>query len=299
LQGKIGNLSVYNVFLLISSLRKSGTLNISSEDSAVNFFFSEGRIIDAQPIQPIRKHSSLLGMMLRDAGYITDDELERVLEIMGMGGGRKIGDVLIEQGMAPRDIVAKYLILQIKECLFDVLACKEGHYKFEKLTAQPASAGGELARPETLIMEIMQFLDEYPGLRQKFPLDDFRVLRKKEEHVDPNLFPDTERILWKALAFSEEPERVFRKACMTIFEGTKSLAALYDRGLVEIETVAKPNEDAARQAHEKKRLRLMKWQAGIKAALWIGALVVALIWIIKLFLSPGTLQFFMSWTGFF
>jgi len=296
LQGNIEDFSISEIFRLVSSHRKSGSLNISSNGCATDFFFFEGRIIDAHPIRPVRESHSLLGIMLRDAGYITDSELRRVLELMEKGKRKKIGDILVEQGMAPRDIVSKYLILQIKECLFNILAFKDGQYRFERLTARPVSFGGELVRPDVLIVEMMRFMDEYPELRRKFPAGDFRVLRKREEHVDPNFFSDQERVLWNALAYSEEQALVFRKACMTVFEGIRLLSALHDHGLVEIESAAKPDEDAVRQVREK--MLLLKRQAGIRAALWAGALVVVLLWAMKLFLSPEASRFFTAWMGF-
>ena len=299
MHGNIKGLSIPDIFQLISSQGKSGALNISSDGRAIDFFFSEGRIFDAQPVQPVRTYHSLLGIMLRDAGYITDDELKRVLEVMEESEGSKIGDVIVERGVAPRDIVSKYLVLQIKECLFDILTCKKWRYKFEELITRPIPLGGEpVICPDILITEGKQFLAEYPALRQKFPLGDFLVRRKKEEHVDSGVFSEPEHVLWKALAFSDEPARVFRKACMTVFEGTKWLSALYDRGLIGIESASTTDEDAAGQGNGK--ARLPGWQAFIiKAVLWIGAGAVVLLWIRKLFLSPEAPGFFADWMRFF
>jgi len=143
----------------------------------------------------------------------------------------------------------------------------------------------------------MQFMDEYPVLRQKFPPGDFRVLRKKEEDVDSDLFSGPEYILWKALAFSNEPARVFRKACMTVFEGIKLLSEFHDRGLIWIESAVESDEDTVAPVYEKKRS--LKWQSVIKAALLAGVLAAVLLWAAKLFLSSEESQFFRSWMGFF
>ena len=297
MQGKIEDFSVPDIFRWISSQGKSGSLNISFEDCSTDFFFSEGRIVDVQPIQPVRGYYSLLGIMLRDAGYITDGELRHVLEVMEKGEGKKIGDVLVEQEIVPKDMVSRYLALQIKEGLFNVLTYKAGRYKFEGFTVRPASWGGEPIHPDVLIMQGMRFLDEHPVLRGKFPQGDFRAIRKTGASVDTDLFSDDERAVWKALAFSDEPAKVFRKACMTVLEGFRTLSALYDLGLLEIELASPPEVDASRRVRDK--IRRLKAEGVIRAALWVGVAALVFPWLRKLLISPDSVQFFTSWMRFF
>ena len=297
MQGAIADFSVPDIFQLISSQGKSGALTISCEDRATDFFFSEGRIVDVQPIQPGREHRSLLGVMFRDAGYITDGELKRVLEARGRGGGKKIGEILVDRGMVPKEVVSRYLVLQIKECLFDVLTFKEGTYKFEGFAVRPAAWAGEPIRPDVLMMEGMQFLDEYPIYRQKFPPGNYRVHRRKGERVDPYSFSELERLIWKALEFSDEPDRVFRKACLTGFEGIKAFSALNERGLIDIESAAVTETDTVHRIRE--QLLFSRRLAWGKALLWAGAAVVVLLWIRKMFLSPAASEMFSGWAGFF
>ncbi|MGB5196249.1 MAG: DUF4388 domain-containing protein, partial [Candidatus Deferrimicrobium sp.] len=231
MQGKIADFGIPDIFQLVSSQGKSGSLAISGEDRVTIFLFSGGKIVDVQPDR--RESKSLLGTMLRDAGYLTDSELKRFLSAQGTGG-KKIGEILVEKGKVSKEVVYRYLVLQVKECLFDVLTLREGEYRFEGFAVRPAAWGGEPIRPDVLLMEGMQFLDEYPRYRGIFPSGTYRVTRKRGERVDPYALSEEERILWKALDFSEDPDRVYRKACLTGFEGIKALSALLQRGLVEV-----------------------------------------------------------------
>ncbi|MBP2674212.1 MAG: Response regulator [Deltaproteobacteria bacterium] len=147
MQGKITDFSIPDIFQLISSQGKSGSLTISCEDRASVFFFSDGRIVDVQPVAPGREERSLLGSMLRDAGYLTEGELKRVLEARGKGGGKKIGEILVDRGIVPKEVVSRYLVLQIKECLFDVLTYRDGDYKFEGFAMRPVPWGGSRSAP--------------------------------------------------------------------------------------------------------------------------------------------------------
>jgi hypothetical protein len=295
MQGKIADFSIPDIFQLISSQGKSGSLAVSGNDRVTIFLFSEGRIVDVQPDR--RESKSLLGTILRDAGFLTDTDLRRLLSSQG-AGGKKIGEILVERGKVSKEVLGRYLVLQVKECLFDVLTFREGEFRFEGFAVRPATWGGEPIRPDVLLMEGMQFLDEYPRYRGIFPPGNFLVTRKRGERVDPYAFSEVERVLWKALDFSDDPERVFRKACLTGFEGIKGLAALLQRGLIEIST--KGLED---KVDSGKRLRneiaARRRFDTIRMALWGVAAAAAAVWIYRGLLSLEAFQAFTMWVDFF
>jgi len=112
MQGKIADFSIPDIFQLVSSQGKSGSLTISGNDQSTVFLFLDGRIVDVQPDR--RDSRSLLGTMLRDAGYLTDGELKRFLLARGTGAGKKLGEILVERGKVPKEIISRYLALQIK-----------------------------------------------------------------------------------------------------------------------------------------------------------------------------------------
>jgi hypothetical protein len=295
MQGKIADFGIADIFQLVSSQGKSGSLAISGNDRVTIFLFSEGKIVDVQPDR--RESRSLIGTILRDAGFLTDSDLRRVLSSRG-AGGKKIGEILVEKGMVSKEVLARYLVLQVKECLFDVLTFSEGEYRFEGFAVRPAPWGGEPIRPDVLLMEGMQFLDEYPRYRAIFPPGDFLVRRKKGERVDPYAFSEVERILWKALDFSDDPDRVCRKACLTGFEGTKGLAALLQRGLIEVSP--KERRD---QVDPGKRLRdeiaSRRRLETIRMTLWGVAVAAVAAWLYRGLLSLEAFRAFTAWVDFF
>ncbi|HQU13161.1 MAG TPA: DUF4388 domain-containing protein [Thermodesulfobacteriota bacterium] len=295
MQGKIADFSIPDIFQLVSSQGKSGSLAISGNERVTVFLFSEGRIVDVQPDR--RESKSLLGTMLRDAGYLTDSELKRFLSSQGTGG-KKIGEIMVEKGKVSKEVLGRYLALQVKECLFDVLTLREGEYRFEGFAVRPAAWAGEPVRPDVLLMEGMQFLDEYPRFRGIFPSGDFRVARKLGERVDPYVLSEEERVLWKALDFSDDPDRVCRKACLTGFEGIKGLAALLQRGLIEV-SATDPGDrvDPARRLRDEIAFR--RRFDTIRMALWGAAVAAAAVWVYRGLLSQGALRTFTTWADFF
>jgi hypothetical protein len=292
-QGKISDFSIPDIFQLISSQAKSGSLAISGNERVTVFLFADGKIVDVQPDR--RESGSLLGTMLRDAGHLTDGELRRFLQSQE-GGGKKLGEILVEKGKISGELLGRYLALQIRECLFDVLTLRDGEYRFEGFQVRPAPWAGLPVRADVLMMEGMQYLDEYPIYRRKFPAGAFRAIRKKGERVDPYAFSEEERILWKALEFSEEPDRVFRKACMTGFEGIKALGALRERGLVDIATAELTVDPVKRHREEMLVRRRLAWA---EAALWGAAAGVAGAWAHGALLSRRVVETFAGWVNFF
>jgi len=295
MQGKIADFSIPDIFQLVSSQGKSGSLAISGDDRVTIFLFSGGRIVDVQPDR--RESRSLLGTMLRDAGYLTDSELKRYLSSQG-AGGKKIGQILVEKGKVSREVLSRYLVLQVKECLFDVLTFREGEYRFEGFAVRPAAWGGEPIRPDVLLMEGMQFLDEYPRYRGIFPSGKFLVTRKRGERVDPYIFSEAERILWKALEFSDDPDRVYRKACLTGFEGIKGLAALLQRGLIEV-FATEPGERVDPVRRLRNEIAFRRRFDTVRMALWGAAVAAAAAWVYRGLHSLGAFRTFASWVDFF
>ena len=70
MQGKISDFSIPDIFQLVSSQGKSGSLAVRGADFETVFLFSEGMIVDVQPDR--RDPSGMLGTMLVDAGLLTE-----------------------------------------------------------------------------------------------------------------------------------------------------------------------------------------------------------------------------------
>ena len=104
--------------------------------------------------------------------------------------------------------------------------------------------------------------------------------------------------MWKALDFSEDPDRVYRKACLTGFEGIKALAALLQRGLIEV-SATEPGDgvDPARRLRDEIAFR-RRFDA-IRMALWGAAVAAAAMWVYRGLLSRGAFRTFTAWVDFF
>lgn len=295
MQGKIVDFGIPEIFQLVASQRKSGALTIRGDERETTFLFSEGMIVDVQPDQQ-RAPFALLGNMLVAAGYLTVEELRRILAEQEKEG-KKIGELLVERGKISREDLARYLYLQVKDSLYHSLRIKEGDYRFSVFAVRPPTWMTDPMSPDVLLMEGMQFLDEYPQLRAKFPAGMFQVVRKRGEKIDPMALPEEERRVWSVIDFSIDPYRVFRKACLSWYEGLRALWGLWDRGLVEITASEEVKPDPEKAIRESMARR--KWIGLLRATVWLLVAVVAGSWAYTVFLSPSATRVIAEWAGFY
>ncbi len=297
MQGKITDFSIPEIFQLVANQMKSGSLTIRGANRDTVFIFADGGIIEVQPDQ--RAQADLLGTMLVDAGFLTDEELRRILAEQEKAG-KKLGELLVEKEKVSTETLARYLHLQVKECVFETLKLKEGDYRFEGFAVRLPPWMKTPIRADILMMEGVQFLDEYPIYRAKFPAVDFRVFQKASEKLDPAALPAEERAIWEAIGITDDPRRVFRKACVTWFEGIKGLWLLMERGLLEVAAVeeaeAPPADPGRAVRREIARMRLVGW---FRALLWAAAAAVTAGWIYVILLSRPATEVFTGWAGFF
>jgi len=294
MKGKISDFSIPEIFQLVASQGKSGALTIRGDERETVFLFADGMIVDVQPDRHRARHA-LLGNMLVAAGYLTTQELPRILAQQDRER-KKIGEILVERGKISREKLAKYLYLQVKDSIYYSLRIKEGEYQFEVFAVRPPAWMASSLRADVLLMEGMQFLDEYPQLREKFPPGKFQVARKRGVRIDPSALPEEERAVWNVVEYSPDPYRVFRKACITWYEGLRALWGLWDRGLVEISGLEEESPDAGDVILQSMS---RKYAIGCgRAVIWTLTAVVAGSWVYTVLLSPSVTRVLAGWANF-
>jgi hypothetical protein len=127
LQGNIEKFTLPEIFQLIASSRKSGTLGIQKDDSIVMVYFKEGAIVYGYgPRQTFH-----LGQLLKDKKIITEQQLEQAVEIQAKTENTKrLGEILISRGFIDRADLETVVRNQVEELLFSLLSWQTGSFKF-------------------------------------------------------------------------------------------------------------------------------------------------------------------------
>ena len=101
LRGNLRELSLPDIFQLVTFSRKTGVLRITRSDGAQgSVWFREGDVFFAQS----NWHTDPLGERLVRAQRITPMALDRALELRADEGehGKRLGQILVEQGYIAR-----------------------------------------------------------------------------------------------------------------------------------------------------------------------------------------------------
>lgn len=168
--GDLEHLSIVDVIQLLHTSRKSGSLVVKGRKGEVSLAFSDGYVVGAQHCDDSRK----IGCILISEGIISQDVVDKGLAIQQAAGpGRKpLVATLVENGLADRNEAYRGLQTLIEMTIVEILTWKTGSFE--------------------LVMAPVIVCDEY---------------RYAPEILNEDLFIPTEHLLMDALRIYDEKRR--------------------------------------------------------------------------------------------
>jgi len=124
IQGDIQTFSLSAIGRMIHAEKKTGILNVSSDDSVTRIYFKQGGIVF---ISGDLAEELSLGALLKADKLVQEAEIRNALEI-GAKSNKRLGVILIEQGYVTKEDLVKVLNLQFKEAISKALTWKEGTF---------------------------------------------------------------------------------------------------------------------------------------------------------------------------
>ena len=161
LRGNIGDLGIADIFQLIGSQNKTGSLSANHRDEKVLLYFNAGQLVRSQTSR--RQRQDLLGAMLCRAEIITPKQLEAAL-VVQQEKRRRLGDALVELRCLTATDLDAFTRLQSRETVYRLFLWQAGTYEFSPLS-QPPEAGHPPIRAEALLMDGLRQADEWAQLR--------------------------------------------------------------------------------------------------------------------------------------
>jgi hypothetical protein len=128
LVGKLEDLTLPEIFSLLSLSRKTGKLILHRREETAVVIFSDGQVVQAASSSPRES----LGHLLLLQKVITENELKAALEIQKyLPRKKRLGTILVEKGFISQEVLENTIIKQIEEIIFEILDWKEGLFNFE------------------------------------------------------------------------------------------------------------------------------------------------------------------------
>jgi Domain of unknown function (DUF4388) len=176
LEGTLRDFSLADIFQLIGLQRKTGVLTLRSKDDTVTVTFLDGKVVGADSLN--RRLENRLGTVLIRTGFLTQDQLNRALEIQ-KETLQRLGFILTHYGIISADSLREAIQLQIMQVVYRLFRWKDGDYHFSQETTieydrdnvTPISA-------ESILMEGARMIDEWPIIEKRIRSYDL-VFRKK------------------------------------------------------------------------------------------------------------------------
>ena len=232
LQGNIENFGLPEIFQLLSSGQKTGTLGIQKGEEVAMVYFREGQVFYAYGPRKMTR----LGDLLVKQERITPQQLEMALaEKNDTQGHRRLGEILLSKQWLSHDDLEAAVQHQVEEVIYETLRWEGGHFKFyeeqfptdEEITIQISI--------ENLILEGVRRLDEMSSIKASLPQFD-RVIRlaPAEDGRKKDIALAAEE--WNVLTLVDGTRTIYEilEVARTDRLGTlRTLAGLYSAGLVK------------------------------------------------------------------
>ncbi len=166
LQGNIENFTLVDIFQLVATGRKSGTLGIQREESIVMVYFEAGDVIYAYG----PRETFHLGELLTERGRITHEQLQQAIDVQDRGqNAKRLGEILIDLGFLNRVDLESVVREQVEELLFSLLAWKTGSFKFYEGQFPTSEEIMVKLSVENVILEGIRRLDEQHLIGESIP----------------------------------------------------------------------------------------------------------------------------------
>lgn len=169
IEGPLRELGIHDVFQLLDLSRKTGRLRVSSalRDNEGTVYFQGGRVVSAT----VRSNPHPLGAILLRAGKVTEDDLSRARSAQLVPGEhRKLGEILVAQGVITRRELERQVRCQVEAVVFELMSWQEGFFSFTEAELDDVVADAlTTVSTESLLMEGARRIDEWARVQTRIP----------------------------------------------------------------------------------------------------------------------------------
>lgn len=235
LEGNLRDFSLEDMFRLLASGNKTGTLHLERPDAEGSVCFKKGRVFFASS----NWNRESLGRRLVKSGVISEKQLRQALGLQKIQkkekANRRLGQILVDEGYLESKVLENFIQEQINDTLFDLFRWDEGELRFEPDELCEDEDIGISVSVENIIMEASRRLELWNRIRQKIPSLDTRFIMASapgDKSMEIHLKPKE----WMLLCFLHGGRTVRELVEVTgynDFDTAKILYGMYSAGLIE------------------------------------------------------------------
>jgi hypothetical protein len=235
LEGNLKDFSLADMFRLLASGSKSGTLHVEGAEGEGVVCFRDGQVFYASSSGTVEA----AGKRLVRAGIISDKQLRQAQGLMKIQkkdkANRKLGQILVDEGYVESDVLEDFIREQISDALFDLMRWEEGNLRFDSDELRSEVDLGLVVSIEAVLADSGRRLEMWNKIKDKIPSMDTRFAMSShpgQKPADIHLKPRE----WMLLCYLHGSRSVRELVEMTgynDFETAKILYGMYAGGLIE------------------------------------------------------------------
>lgn len=288
LEGTLRVFSLTDIFQMLGLQRKTGVLSVEGDDDTITISFLGGQVVAAE--STARRLDNRLGNLLIRAGYVTQEQLDRILEVQ-RETRQRMGFLLVREGLIDPQELREALRLQIARIVYTAFRWPDGRFRFsqEGMVDYDADHMAPVSI-DSILMEAAQMVDEWPLFEKKVGslaavyrrapgVESLRLVSGEKNPPEGTLSVSrAEAETWRWIDGKHSVAEIMERAFLSDFEVLKGTADLLGRHLIEVGRVEEEPELAPLPAAAPAPGGL----SGRSAALWaalvvLGAFAVYLI----------------------
>ena len=237
LEGTLATLSFSDVVQLLGATQKTGVLVSERAGAGRKLYLKSGNLVAVSSSDP----GGYIGNTLVALGKVTDEQLLDAVRRQPRES-KLVGLLLVEAGALSEDVLRRYLADKAYEVAADLLDWTDARFRFEEFVTHPLELVPLDLPVGQLLLEGARRLDELSRLRKLVPSDAVLIERTGGAVTEPAATGQT--LVCKVLRSLDRPRTVaelrttLRTSDYALLNG---LTALLDMGAVE---TREPDDDA-------------------------------------------------------
>lgn len=194
MKGNIKTFALTSILQLLSTDRKTGVLELKSQDNAVKIFFSDGTIVYAMG----SRKESRIGHILRSRDLISEEQLREGLQL-AQKRKHALGKVLVDKGYISIKTLKTILHQQVEDILLELFYWDEGDFEYEDMHINLKAMIVTQINIMSLILEASRRIDEISVLKKNIKSDSV-VFRLSEQAQNATTTVKLNKDEWRILA---------------------------------------------------------------------------------------------------
>lgn len=235
LEGNLRDFSLADMFRLLQTGSKSGTLHVDSPSASGAVCFRDGGVFHASAGGAVEAVSKRLSR----AGIISEKQLRQAQGLMKIQkkdkANRKLGQILVDEGYLEASVLETFVREQVSDALFDLLRWEDGELRFEPDEGCADADLGITVTIESVLGDASKRLELWNKIREKIPTLDTRFAMASgpgAKTIEIHLKPRE----WMMLCYLHGSRSVRELVELTgynDFETARTLYGMYAGGLIE------------------------------------------------------------------